>query len=121
MAEEFLTVLETRCMSNRYYINLLTFNDSNKQRETLLQAASNEQARCLIEIVGNLVYGNIESNETELKQLRKKTDLLIKIFHHKTTSLDQKRKLLILNSKTIFRILDISRDFIEEHLSFNNN
>lgn len=60
---------------NKNFLELLC-HSKNKFRKTLIENASNDQIESICEIVLNILNGNIELSEKQIKKLSKKKELL---------------------------------------------
>ena len=106
--------METRCLSNLPYIHLLVFNRNRKQRTALIETASAEQIRCVLEIIANLLYGNIRVPKETLQKFKRHRDALVKLWHGRE-SLQEKKKFLLVHHNLLFSLLNLSRPFFENN------
>lgn len=96
---------------NTAFIDLL-YNCSHNQRFSLMKTASNNQLKLILELVYNLVYGNIPIS-TDTKKLLSRYKPLFRTLTS-STSLDTKKKLLLKHYNVFILILRAIQKFIED-------
>lgn len=75
------------------YLSLLGSTRQKKKRELLIDFASSKDIRAVLEIVYNLLYGNLPLSSAQRRTLRKYQSTLRQIVS-KTASLKRKREIL---------------------------
>lgn len=101
----------------KYFLLFLLDKRNNiPQKESVLKYIDNSQLNFLIEIVYNILQGNVSIPPTEYKTVKRYRNLLRKLVENDKT-VGYKKKLLIRNRKRIIQILDIVQKSLKKFLS----
>ena len=106
----FFTNMDKRCKPNLHFLKFLVLNNRNDMRLSMLQLASPEQLRCVLEVIANVLYGNIRIPPETLRKLKKHKQFLVKLWRGRD-SLKRKRVTLKENYKIIRKVLDSAKPF----------
>lgn len=105
-----------RLTSNLHFINLLLDTDIKKiQKKVLIETTTTEQLKTILEIVGNVLYGNIPISDVSKRKLRKHKTLLQTLWHDRST-LSKKRKYVLRHYSAINNVVQSARTFIIKQL-----
>ena len=101
----------------KYFLLFLVDKRNNiPQKESVLKYIDNSQLNFLIEIVYNILQGDVSIPPTEYKTVKRYRNLLRKLIE-KDKTVGYKKKLLIRNRKRIIQILDIVQKSLKKFLS----
>lgn len=92
------------------FIDLL-YDCSHKQRVALLQTSNTQQLKLILELLYNLVGGNIDISKQSRTELKPHTNVLNKLTSRRI-SLVKKRGLLIKNYKVFLLFLKAVKKFL---------
>lgn len=103
---------------NTPYMQLLFDDIPHPMRQNIIRHSSLEQCKGVLELVYNLIYGNIAVTEKEIKQLRvhKRTlDILVK----DSVPIARKQKILTRSYKLLMLVLSILGPWVHRNIFGN--
>lgn len=94
-----------RLDDNIHFIRLLIDpSTKRKQKKELIKTSTTEQLKTVLEVLGNVLYGNVQVDETAKYKLRKHKTFLKRLWHDRAT-LNQKRELVLHNFSVVNNVL----------------
>ena len=86
--------MDHRCSKHLYFLKFLVFNAQEGQRQISLEFASKEQIKCVIEVIGNILVGNIKIEDEAKESLKPHKQNLILLWKS-DLDLEEKRQILV--------------------------
>ena len=103
--------MEVRIRPNVSFIKFLITIKTKKQLEAVLSTATTDQIKAVLEIIGNLISGNIAFHSVYIHKLKRFKDLLDNLWNSRD-ALAVKKTILCENLNALFLVFDAVKPFI---------
>ena len=104
--------MEVRIRPNISFIKFLITIKTKKQLEAVLSTATTDQIKAVLEIIGNLISGNIAFHSEYIHKLKRFKDLLDNLWN-RWDAPAVKKMILCENLNALFLVFDAVKPFIQ--------